>query len=151
MEHYHANLKQAVQGSAIAIRGTMRQGHCNLQVERQAGEIAELLSGAGGFSRLRSDNAGGRGIGARRAVAQALAALRRLGDVLADVLPPRAFVGAAGAAVEALAGRAVGEGCFVWLLSAGRCPAWPSCLCGEMGCSCVCMHQEMHSSPLLIW
>jgi hypothetical protein len=77
-------------------------------VERQAAELAEVLAGAGGFGRLRADNAGGRGIGARKAVAQALAGLRRLGDVLANVLAPREFAAAAGAAVQALAARAVG-------------------------------------------
>lgn len=41
-------------------------------------------------------------------VQQALAALRRLGAVLCDVLPPRELVDVAGAVVQALAERVVG-------------------------------------------
>ncbi|CAL8471952.1 g11494 [Coccomyxa elongata] len=76
------------------------------QAERQAREVADVLSAAQGFSRLHVAQ---RGITARKVVQQALHALRRLGDMLGSVLAPRDFVRVAAAVVQALAHRAVGE------------------------------------------
>ncbi len=53
-----------------------------------------------------------RGITARKVVAQLLAALRRLGAVLAGVLPPAAHVALASALLQALATRIIGASGF---------------------------------------
>jgi hypothetical protein len=51
-----------------------------------------------------------RGITARKVVQQVLHSLRRLGDVVRGVLPPREFVLLASSVLQALAERAIGEG-----------------------------------------
>ncbi len=67
--------------------------------------MAEVVAGADRFRRIREAQ---RGITARRVTQQSLAALRRMGDVLGGVLPPREFVAVAASVVQTLAERIAG-------------------------------------------
>lgn len=68
---------------------------------------------------------------------QALAGLRRLGDVLGDVLAPREFARAAAAAVQALAERAVGASADAFLMSITGSLSLCMLSCGLCGVSVI--------------
>lgn len=74
-------------------------------MEQLEGEMREVVAGAERFRRMRE---GQTAITVRRVVGQALGALRRLGDTLRHVLPPRDFVWVASRLVQALAERIAG-------------------------------------------
>ena len=90
------------------------------QVERQREELLRVAGGFGRFSGLDGPAL----IRGRKAAAQLLAALRRLGAVLRGVLAPAAHADVAAALLQPLAASICGEP------SAGGASELPACLPG---------------------